>query len=48
MEKYRINWKKRFKMAVNTYLSIFNLHVNRLLQSKDIEWQIAKKNKGLQ
>ena len=29
-EKYRINWKTRFKMAINTYLSIITLIVNRL------------------
>ena len=26
----RINWKTRFKMAINTYLSIITLNVNRL------------------
>ena len=29
-EKHRINWKIRFKMAINTYLSIITLNVNRL------------------
>ena len=29
-EKHRINWKTRFKMAINTYLSIISLNVNRL------------------
>ena len=46
-EKYRINWKTRFKMAINTYLSIIILNVN-LLQSKDTEWQIGLKSKNLQ
>ena len=27
-EKHRINWKTRFKMAINTYLSIITLNVN--------------------
>ena len=30
MEKYRINWKTRLKMAINTYLSIITLNVNEL------------------
>ena len=30
MEKQRINWKTRFKMAINTYLSITTLNVNEL------------------
>ena len=29
-EKHRINWKTRFKMAINTYISIITLNVNRL------------------
>ena len=29
-EKHRINWKTRFKMAINTYLSIIALNVNGL------------------
>ena len=29
-EKHRINWKTRFKMAINTYLSIITLNVNGL------------------
>ena len=29
-EKHRINWKTRFKMAINTYFSIITLNVNRL------------------
>ena len=29
-EKHRINWKTRFKMAINTYLSIITLYVIRL------------------
>ena len=28
--KYRFNWKTRFKMAINTYLSIIPLNVNGL------------------
>ena len=27
-KKYKINWKIRFKMAINTYLSIITLYVN--------------------
>ena len=27
-KKHRINWKTRFKMAINTYLSIITLNVN--------------------
>ena len=27
-KKCRINWKTRFKMAINTYLSIITLNVN--------------------
>jgi len=27
-EKHRINWTTRFKMAINTYLSIITLNVN--------------------
>ena len=29
-EKHRINWKTRFKVAINTYLSIITLNVNGL------------------
>ena len=29
-EKKRINWKSRFKMATNTYLSIITLNINGL------------------
>ena len=29
-EKQRINWKTRFKMAINTYLFIITLNVNGL------------------
>jgi len=29
-EKHRINWKTRFKMEINTYLSIITLNVNGL------------------
>ena len=29
-KKHRINWKTRFKMAINTYLSIITLNVNGL------------------
>ena len=29
-EKHRINWKTRFKMAINAYLSIITLNVNGL------------------
>ena len=29
-EKHRINWKTRFKMAINTYLSILTLNVSGL------------------
>ena len=27
-KKYKINWKTRFKMAINTFLSIITLNVN--------------------
>ena len=27
-KKHRVNWKTRFKMAINTYLSIITLNVN--------------------
>ena len=30
MEKYRIDWKTRFKMEINPYLSIITLNVNGL------------------
>ena len=30
MEKHRVNWKTRFKMAINTYLSLIALNVNVL------------------
>ena len=29
-KKHRINWKTRFKMAINTYISIITLNVNGL------------------
>ena len=29
-EKHRINWKTRFKMAINAYLSIITLNINGL------------------
>ena len=29
-EKHRTNWKTKFKMALNTYLSIITLNVNGL------------------
>ena len=29
-EKHRINWKTRFKMEINAYLSIITLNVNGL------------------
>ena len=29
-DKHRVNWKTRFKMAINTYLSIITLNVNGL------------------
>ena len=29
-EKHRINWKTRFKIAINTYLSIITFHANGL------------------
>ena len=38
----RINWKTRFKKAINTYLSIITLNVNVLnAQSKEKEWKIG-------
>ena len=41
-EKQRINWKTRFKMAINTYLSTITLNVHGLnVQSKDTEWQVG-------
>ena len=30
MENHRINWKMRFKMAINAYLSIITLNVSGL------------------
>ena len=30
VEKHRINGKRRFKMAINTYLSVITLNVNEL------------------
>ena len=30
MKKYKINWKARFKMAINMYLSIITLNVSGL------------------
>ena len=29
-DKHRVNWKTRFKMAINTYLSTITLNVNGL------------------
>ena len=29
-EKYKINWKTSFKIAINTYLSIITFNVNGL------------------
>ena len=29
-ENYRINWKSRFEMAINTYLSIITINNNGL------------------
>ena len=29
-EKHKINWKTRFKMAINTYFSMITLNVNGL------------------
>ena len=29
-EKHRLNWNTRFKMAINTYLSIITLNVNEV------------------
>ena len=29
-EKHRINWKTRFKMGINTYVSIITLNINEL------------------
>ena len=29
-KNYKINWKTRFRMAINTYLSIFTLNINGL------------------
>ena len=29
-EKHRINWKMRFKMAINTYISITTLNINEM------------------
>ena len=29
-EKHRINWKMRFKMAINTYVSTITLNVKEL------------------
>ena len=38
----RINWKTKFKMAINTYLSIITLNVNGLnAPIKDTECQIG-------
>ena len=48
-EKQRINWKTRFKIAVNTYLSIITLIVDGLnAPIKDTEWQIGLKKKSPQ
>ena len=41
-EKHRINWKTRFKMALNTYLSIITLNDNGLNASmkkhREADW----------
>ena len=47
MENHRINWKTRFKMAINNHLSIITLNVNGLnppiKRHKVAEW-IKTKN----
>ena len=55
MEKHRINWKARFKMAINKHLSIITLNVNRLnapierhrvadwIKSKNLQYAAYKK-----
>ena len=49
-EKHRINWKTRFKMAINTYLSIITLNVSGLnapvKRHRVADW--IKKSKTLQ
>ena len=41
-EKYGMNWETRFKMEINTYLSIITLNsMGRMLQSKDTEWKMG-------
>ena len=49
-EKHRINWITRFKMAINTYLSIITLNVNGLnaaiKRHRVADW--IKKSKSLQ
>ena len=42
-EKHKINWKTRFKMALNTYLSIIALNVNG--QNAPIKRQRSKLDK---
>ena len=38
-EEHRINWKTRFKMAINTYLSTITLNVNGLNAPIKKGWQ---------
>ena len=42
MENHRINWKMRFKMAINNHLSIITLNVNGLnapmKRQRVVEW----------
>ena len=48
-EKHRINWKTRFKMAINIYLSIITLNVNGLnAPIKRHSGRVYKKTKTLQ
>ena len=38
-EKHRINWKTRFKMAINTYLLIINIDtkiLNKVLATQTV------------
>ena len=47
--RHRINWKARFEMAINTYLSIITLNINGL--DAPVERQserLDEKNKSLQ
>ena len=48
-EKHRINWKTRFKMVMNTYLSIITLNINGLdAPIKRHMGQVGLKSKSLQ